>query len=136
MDFWHAANGIVCILAAVTLSVIVLHPRIHEGLVVKSGLILMIMSLAATAMLTLTESTQLSGYIRASFTLRLGLAIACIGILIKAHAARKDAKACGIDIHRQMTNRWLHQITEPAKDLAYLFQEEQSKKKRSEPWFH
>jgi hypothetical protein len=129
MDSWHIASGAACIVAGFILAIIVLHPKIHEGLVAKAGLITMILSLAATAALTYTESTDWAAYWRAGFTLRAGLAVACLGIILKAHRmGRAIRQHRPVDVQRQMTNRWIHQITEPARDMAYLFRDERETK--------
>ena len=125
MDPWHMASAVACTVAAVVLAVIVLHPGIREGLLVKAGLVAMVLSLAATAALTFSGSTDWPGYWRAAFTLRAGLAVACVGILIKAHRMGRQARRRSPpDAQRQMTNRWLSRIAEPAHDLAYLFRDE------------
>lgn len=124
MEPWHIASGVSCVVAALVLSIIVLHPGIKEGLLVKVGLVAMILSLSATAALTFTGSADWPAYWRAAFTLRIGLAVTCAGILLKAHrigcAARRAQGFC----HTRATNRWLYQITEPARDMAHLFRDE------------
>ncbi len=124
MDPWHIASGAACVVAAIVLAIIVLHPGIKEGLLVKIGLVAMILSLSATAALTFTESINWPAYWRAAFTLRAGLAFTCVGILIKAHRiGRAQRRAAGF-CHQRATSRWLYQITEPARDMAHLFRDE------------
>lgn len=124
MDPWHIASGAACLVAAVVLSIIVLHPGIKEGPLVKVGLVSMILSLAATAALTFTGSIDWPGYWRAAFTLRAGLAVACIGILLKAHSIGKASRKAQGFCHDRATRRWLYHITEPARDMAHLFRDE------------
>lgn len=125
MDPWHIASAASSVVAAFVLAAIVLHPQIHEGMVVKSGLVVAILSLVGTAMLTLSGSQDWSAYWRAGFSLRLGLAVACVGILLRARRLgsisrqRKQQERS-----RQATRRWLYQITEPMHDLAHLFRDE------------
>jgi len=131
MDPWHIASGGACIVAAVVLSIIVLHPGIREGAMVKVGLVSMILSLWATAALTFSGSTDWPGYWRAAFTLRAGLALTCIGIIWKAHSlgcASRRAKDQA-EAHKRATNRWLYVITEPARDMANLFRDERDYEK-------
>lgn len=89
MDFWHTANGYVSITGAVLLTAIVLHPRVHEGLVIKTGLIAMIISMGATAWLTLAELEDWQAFWRAGFVLRAGLVCAIFGIILRARAYGK-----------------------------------------------
>lgn len=85
MDEWHILNGVISIMGVFALSWVVLHPRIHEGLVIKIGLVTMIFSLAATAALTLTETENWTALWRASFALRLGLFLAGCGVIWRAY---------------------------------------------------
>lgn len=124
MDPWHIASGAACLVAAIVLSIIVLHPGIKEGPLVKAGLVAMILSLCATAALTLTGSENWPGYWRSAFTLRVGLAVSCIGILLKAHSIGKASRKAQGFCHKTATNRWLYQIAEPARDMAHLFRDE------------
>lgn len=125
MDPWHIASAASSAIAAFVLAAIVLHPQIHEGLIVKSGLVVAILSLVGTAMLTLSGSEDWSAYWRAGFSLRVGLAVACVGILLRARRLgclsrqRKQQQQS-----REATRRWLYQITEPMHDLAHLFRDE------------
>lgn len=84
MEFMHTINGAMSGLAALALCAIVLHPQIHEGPIIKIGLILMIFSLSATAVITLEGQDSWVSLYRAAFTLRLGIFIATIGVLIRA----------------------------------------------------
>lgn len=133
MDPWHIASGASSLVAAIVLAAIVLHPQIHEGLIVKAGLIVAILSLFGSALLTLAGSQDWPAYWRAGFSLRAGLAVACVGILLRAHRLgrlsrlRQQARD-----HRQATRRWLRHITEPVHDLAYLFRDEVSVQRAAE----
>lgn len=86
MDFWHTANGYVSLVGTVLLTAIVLHPRIHEGLVIKTGLIAMIISMGATAWLTLADVEDWQALWHAGFVLRAGLVCAIIGIILRGLA--------------------------------------------------
>jgi hypothetical protein len=85
MDKIHVANGVVSIFCALALTWVVLHPRIQEGLLIKSGLVLMIFSLLATASMTLGPHYEdWHSLWRAGFTLRLGLLMVALGVLWKS----------------------------------------------------
>ena len=137
MTFLHLANAAACVVAALVLSLIVLHPRIKEGLVVKAGLIAMILSLCATAALVFSGSVNWAGYWRAGFTLRAGLALACIGVLIKArHLGRSGGRrtlAAKFGQDHRLTTYWLNRIAEPVHDLAHLFRDERQPERRTQP---
>lgn len=80
-------------MGVIALTWVVLHPKIHEGLLIKVGLVTMIFSLAATATLTLTNTENWTALWRAGFALRLGLFFAGIGVIWKAygmHIKRKN----------------------------------------------
>lgn len=133
MDPWHIASAICSGVGAIVLAAIVLHPQIHEGLTVKAGLIVATLSLAGTALLTLSGSHDWSAYWRAGFSLRAGLALACVGILLRAHRLGRLARQRQQrEQHRQATRRWLRSIAEPVHDLAYLFRDEGSVQRAAE----
>lgn len=85
MDCWHYLNGVISIMGVFALSWVVLHPRIHEGVLIKVGLVTMIFSLAATAALTLTNTENWTALWRAGFVLRLGLFLAGVGVIWRAY---------------------------------------------------
>ena len=85
MDCWHYLNGVISIMGVFALSWVVLHPKIHEGVLIKVGLVAMIFSLAATAALTLTNTENWTGLWRAGFVLRLGLFLAGVGVIWRAY---------------------------------------------------
>lgn len=78
-------NGIISVMGVVALSWVVLHPRIHEGLLIKVGLVIMIFSLASTAVITLSETENWVALWRAGFALRLGLFMVGCGVIWKAY---------------------------------------------------
>jgi hypothetical protein len=84
MHYWHISNGLISAIGALVMAVIIMHPRIDEGLIVKIGLIVMTFSLFATAYLSMTESENWVAYWRAAFWLRAGLLITAAGILIRS----------------------------------------------------
>ena len=83
MDTWHVANGFVSLIGACCLSWVILHPNIHEGIIVKIGLMTMVVSLLMTAKLTLEDSTDWTAYWRAALWLRIGICVVCTGVVLR-----------------------------------------------------
>ena len=65
----------------------VLHERIHEGVIIKFGLITMILGLLATAALTLSQQDSFRGLWAAGIAMRAGLCIVIAGYWIKRKKA-------------------------------------------------
>jgi hypothetical protein len=122
MSYWQIANAAASFFAASVLTVVVLHPRIHEGLLIKAGLMMMVFGLLATAALTASSSIAWDAYWRAGFAMRIGLAFVCVGILYRANVSAKKAPA--YDAQEALTKSWIFRITEPARDLAHLLADE------------
>lgn len=80
MDALHILNGLVSLTCAGALSWLVLSPGIHEGPVIKVGLIVMIFSLLATAAHTLGGTENWRPLSAAGLTLRFGLLTVIAGI--------------------------------------------------------
>ena len=80
MDALHILNGLVSLTCAGVLSWLVLSPGIHEGPVIKVGLIAMIFALLATAAHTLGDTQDWMALSTAGLTLRLGLLTVIAGI--------------------------------------------------------
>lgn len=99
MDCWQFLNGVISVMGVFALSWVVLHPKIHEGLLIKVGLITMIFSLAATAILTLTDTENWDALWRAGFSLRLGLFLSGCGVIYRAYGIR-------LKPHRRRTTDW------------------------------
>lgn len=83
MDAYFVASGVVSFLCAVVLTVIVLHRKVHEGVVVKLGLVMMIFSLVASTVHVLTWTQSWMALWTAGFTLRLGLLTVCAGMILR-----------------------------------------------------
>lgn len=73
------ANGLVSVLAAAMLTGLILNPHIHEGVVVKIGLMAMVWGLIGTAYLTLSASENWQAVWHAGLLLRCGLIVVCVG---------------------------------------------------------
>lgn len=83
-------NGVMSVLAALGLTFVVLHPRIHEGLGIKFGLIVMILSLWASAAVAFND-LPIDAAFNAGLSLRAGIVIVCLAYAIKY----RKAKRCG-----------------------------------------
>ena len=81
-------NGIFSVLAAMALSFVVLHPSIREGLVIKLGLIVMILSMGASAAV-LFDEMALAAALNTGLALRIGIVIVCIGYVLKYRKAKR-----------------------------------------------
>lgn len=81
-------SAIVSMFAALALTFVVLHPSIHEGLAIKAGMIVMILSLFASAMVTLAELPLYAAF-NAGLSLRAGILIVCVGYAFKYRKARR-----------------------------------------------
>lgn len=77
-------NGIASLCAAALLSLIVLHPRIHEGPVIKLGLICMIFGcLGSFAAAVLAPIDQWPAHWNAGIAVRCGIGITACGVLLR-----------------------------------------------------
>lgn len=82
-------NIMASLMAAVSLSFVVLHPSIKEGLWIKGGFILMILSLLGSAAIYWSDAPLTTAF-NAGFGLRIGIVIACLGYGIKYRRARRE----------------------------------------------
>lgn len=127
MSDWHEASGIVSLLAALCLSIVVLNRDIHEGLIIKAGLIGLIMSLLTTFALTMNDSRDWEAYWRASFVTRCSLLIVGLGLLWRA---RKYGNLLRKSPHYptcRSLNLWgwiKHDFTQPGRDLAAMLHQD------------
>lgn len=120
MNTWQYASGVMALFAALGLCVVVLHRGIHEGPIIKAGLIGLIFSLLITFALTVNETMILDYYWRATFLTKTSLFTICLGLFVRA---RLFVKRTQVDIpldDEGLTRRILRRITEPADDLAKL----------------
>lgn len=81
MDALQVLNGVVSLICAGVLAWLVLSPDVHEGPIIKTGLVTMIFSLLATAAHSLGDSENWAAMATASFTLKLGLLAVICGIV-------------------------------------------------------
>ena len=122
MNTWQYASGVMALFAALGLCVIVLHRGIHEGFLIKAGLIGLIFSLLITFALTVNETMILDYYWRATFLTKSSLFVTCLGLFVRARGYVKRTEPC-VDIkvgHEGLTRRIMRRIVEPADDLAKM----------------
>ena len=120
---WMIGVGILSMFSVVVLSVIVLHPEIKEGLLIKTSLITIIFSLLITAGLIFSEGETASvAYWRAGFLLRVGLGLLCIGIIHRANVIGKIRRKKESDIRfHNRTRSILMMMQDQVDDLAFMF---------------
>lgn len=76
---------IIPLASALALSWVVLHPGIHEGVVLKAGLILMIFGLLSVARSTYESAAGGSG----GFTISVGVLVSCLGAAARMSSWRR-----------------------------------------------
>lgn len=128
MNTWQYASGVMALFAALGLCVVVLHRGIHEGPIIKAGLIGLIFSLLITFALTVNETMILDYYWRATFLTKTSLFVTCLGLFLRARGYA-DRLREDVDIpvsDEGLTRRIMRRITEPADDLAKLLSADSS----------
>lgn len=82
------------------LAFIMLHPRIHEGLLTKIGLIVMIVGNMGTVLQIWSGTDHFDALINSGLVLRVGLLIAALGIIVreleKMHEQHEHMKKLGV----------------------------------------
>lgn len=86
---WQLFNGILSTVAALALTKVVLHPGIHEGPIIKTGLIAMIFSLGGTAAHMLTKSEDFEALVRAFGSLVGGLCLVLTGAFLRTRRGKR-----------------------------------------------
>lgn len=81
MDALQLFNGLTSLTLAGVLTFLVLTPKVHEGPIIKCGLVTMIFSLLASAAHILGDTENWRAIATASLTLRLGLLTVVVGLL-------------------------------------------------------
>ena len=84
MDALHQLiSGVFSLICACALGYLVLNQRIHEGFIIKTGLITMVVSLLASGMLAVYGTHDLTGLWNAALVMRIGLLIAIAGVILR-----------------------------------------------------
>lgn len=83
METLQFASGVVSLFGAILLAFIVLNPAIHEGGIIKVGLVMMAMALWVTAVHALGRTDNWYALWAASFTLRLGMLVVGLGVIYR-----------------------------------------------------
>lgn len=89
----NAANVAVCLLLALACAWAVLSPRVHDGVVIKTGITSMGLGFAALAM-HLLDGLQVAdheGIERAILLINLGILIAVLGVLLRIRSRPQSA---------------------------------------------
>lgn len=88
---WQLINGVISSAAALALTKVVLDPDVHEGIMIKSGMVAMIFSLLSTGYHMLTKSEDTEAIIRAGAALATGIFFVIFGFFVntKTHFAFK-----------------------------------------------
>lgn len=86
---WAVLNILFSLMAALALSFVVLHPSIREGLWIKAGFIVMIISLLASAGVSISEAPIQAAF-NAGLALRAGIVVASLGYAFKYRKAKRD----------------------------------------------
>jgi hypothetical protein len=73
-------NGGVSLLTAAALTAVILNPRVHEGVLIKAGLIVMTLSLYASGAVSLLSDAPRDALVNSGFALRAGILIVCAGL--------------------------------------------------------
>jgi hypothetical protein len=82
-DTLQLLNGITSLVVAAVLSGLILSPSAHEGIIVKTGLIMMVLSLLSNSVHTIGKTEDWNSLWAAGFALRLGLLTVLIGVGIR-----------------------------------------------------
>ena len=127
---WMIGVGVLSLFSVAVLSVIVLHPEIKEGLLIKASLITIIFSLLITSALIFSEGETASiAYWRAGFVLRMGLGLLCVGIIHRANVlGRKRRKAESDERFHNRTKSLLMMMQDQVDDLAFMFRHDHEEK--------
>ena len=122
----ETASGIISLVAAFCLAFVVLHPDIQEGIILKTGMILMAMALMVTFAITMVEPHYDANALLASgFILRLGILVVCIGVMMKANRAGKRKRMIRGE---QRTKVHLYNMMAPVHDLVDFLKDEPKEK--------
>lgn len=83
METLQFASGVVSLCGAILLGFIILNPHIHEGGIIKVGLVMMAMALWVTAVHALGRTDNWYALWAAGFTLRLGMLVVGLGVIFR-----------------------------------------------------
>jgi hypothetical protein len=93
MDINATLSAGLALVAATALGWVVLSPRIHEGLIIKSGLITLITGLLAYAGLTLSGIETWSGLGKAAVLQHAGMCVAIAGYALRKASGKRCRRA-------------------------------------------
>ena len=88
-DLMQDLTGAASLLCALCIGVVVLSAHIREGVVIKTGLIMMALGLFASGVISLKGFDSLNSLWHAALLMRVGLLITSAGYAWHLHATRK-----------------------------------------------
>ena len=115
-------NTAAALFSSAVLGYIVLDQRIREGAWVKAGLCVCILALLASAALTVQGAAGSPAWANVGLALRLGIALVCVGVLVRANRLGNARRARDPTRRRQAGTRGLLTVmTESGRDLGDMF---------------
>jgi multisubunit Na+/H+ antiporter MnhF subunit len=93
---WQIINGVISSAAALALTKVVLDPEVHEGIIIKSGMVTMILSLLGTAMHMFAKSEDFEALVRAFISLVSGIGIVLFGGFLRAKRGKRINDIFGV----------------------------------------
>lgn len=86
---WQLFNGLVSSVCALALSRVVLSPEIHEGAIIKTGLITMIFALFGNAVHMLTRNDDFEALVRSYTAMAVGVLVVVFGGFLRVRGGKK-----------------------------------------------
>jgi multisubunit Na+/H+ antiporter MnhF subunit len=100
---WQLINGMLSTFAAITLGRVVLHPDIHEGFVIKSGLITMIFALLGNAAHALTRTDDYEAVVKSYIAMVAGVCVVAFGCFLRVRGGKRRVSDI-MGVHRGGTS--------------------------------
>jgi len=93
---WQLINGVISSAAALALTKVVLDPDVHEGIIIKSGMVTMIFSLFGTAVHMFSKSEDFEALVRAFVSLVSGIGLVLFGGFLRSRRGRRIRDLMGV----------------------------------------
>lgn len=88
-------DAMLSVVSALLLSWVVLQPKLQEGLWIKAGLICLVFAMMANAALLLQGVHSLQAFLNIGLTIRLGVVLCCVGVVLKVGVTRMRQRRAG-----------------------------------------
>lgn len=88
-QFLVLTNGVVCAVLAVVLTAAVLSRRVHDGIVIKCGLVSMVLGFGSVAIQMLSGLLSPVGLARGILLINAGLAVAVAGYCFRRSSGKR-----------------------------------------------